>query len=53
MVITMSLENMTIGLEVDFGEKRFDFEGFVNGDYISDSRKRDAMRISFGIMYAF
>lgn len=47
------IENMTIGLEMDYGEKRFDFGGYINGIYTNESRKRDAMRISFGIMYAF
>lgn len=47
------IENMTIGLEMDFGEKRLAFEGDINGSYTSEYQKREAMRISFGIMYAF
>lgn len=46
-------ERMTIGLELNYGNKTLDFTGYANDDYIDDKKARDAMRISFGIMYYF
>ena len=42
---------MTLGIELDYGVKEIDFEGSVNSGYFSDSKSRDAMRISFGFMF--
>ena len=47
------MDKMTMGLEFDYGVKRFDYEGYVNDSFVSESKQRDAMRISFGIMYEF
>jgi len=44
-------ERMTIGLELDYGIKKLDINGYVNDIYIDDNQKRDAMRISFGFMF--
>jgi len=44
-------ERMTIGLELDYGVKNIDFNGFANDEFIDDSKDRDAMRISFGFMF--
>ncbi|MCD6543298.1 MAG: hypothetical protein J7K34_02200 [Flavobacteriaceae bacterium] len=39
-------ERITIGLELDYGIKKLDING-----YVDDSQARDAMRISFGFMF--
>jgi len=44
-------ERMTIGLELDYGIKNLDMDGYVDDIYINDNKKRDAMRISFGLMF--
>lgn len=44
-------ERMTIGVELDYGMKDLDINGYINDDYINDNQKRDAMRISFGFMF--
>lgn len=46
-------ERMTFGLELDYGVKNLDVDGTLNDDYIQDSKRRDAMRISFGLMFFF
>ena len=44
-------ERMTIGLELDYGVKDLNINGYINDIYIDDNQKRDAMRISFGFMF--
>ncbi len=44
-------ERMTIGVELDYGVKDIEFNGFSNAIEINDSKERDAMRISFGFMF--
>ena len=44
-------ERMTIGLELDYGIKKTEYEGLANGVFIDDKESRDAMRISFGFMF--
>lgn len=44
-------ERMTIGLELDYGVKNMDYNGFANKMFIDDSKDRDALRISFGFMF--
>lgn len=44
-------ERMTIGLELDYGVKELNFDGFSNDVFINESKDRDAMRISFGFMF--
>ncbi len=44
-------ERVTIGLELDYGIKNLDVDGTVNDTPIDDNQKRDAMRISFGLMF--
>lgn len=46
-------ERMTFGLELDYGIKYLDVNGFVNNTYVNQSQDRDAMRISFGLMFYF
>ncbi|GGZ34910.1 hypothetical protein GCM10007049_30390 [Echinicola pacifica] len=46
-------ERMTIGLEMDYGAKRLSADGLVNGNFIDQSKTRDAMRISFGFMFYY
>ncbi|QLE00810.1 hypothetical protein HX109_04235 [Galbibacter sp. BG1] len=46
-------DRMTIGLELDYGVKKLSGEGFVNDQFIAESKSRDAMRISFGFMFYF
>lgn len=46
-------ERMTIGLELDYGAKNLDANGYINDVFIDDSKSRDAMRISFGFMFYF
>ena len=38
-------ERMTIGLELDYGEKKLDANGYLNDDFIDDSKSRDAMLV--------
>ena len=44
-------ERMTIGLELDYGLKYVDYDGFANDQYVNDNIERNAMRISFGFMF--
>ena len=50
-------ENMIVGVELDYGEKKMSFDGSLDGTFetisIDASKARDAMRISFGILYNF
>jgi len=46
-------ERMTIGLELDYGAKKLDANGYLNNTFINESKSRDAMRISFGFMFYF
>lgn len=46
-------KRMTYGLEVDFGSKYLDLDGFVNETPLVLTKKRDALRISFGLMFFF
>jgi len=46
-------ERMTFGIEMDYGKKKLEYDGFTNDDYLDEVKKRDAMRISFGLMYNF
>lgn len=42
---------MTLGIELDYGWKTVDFDGFIDGSFESGSKRRDAMRMSFGFMF--
>jgi len=42
---------MTIGLELDYGVKDIELNGFINNDFVNINKDRDAMRISFGFMF--
>ncbi len=42
---------MTFGIEVNYGVKKIEFDGFVNNNFINQSKSRDALRISFGFMF--
>jgi hypothetical protein len=42
---------MTIGLELDYGIKDVELNGFINNDFVNLNKDRDAMRISFGFMF--
>lgn len=44
-------KRMTIGLELDYGIKNIDMNGFINDEFTKINRDRDAMRISFGFMF--
>lgn len=46
-------KRMTYGLELNYGTKKFDVDGLVNGTPLNESKSRDAMRISFGFMFYF
>lgn len=46
-------DRMTYGLELDYGIKRIDASGRLNGNIFDESKSRDAMRISFGFMFYF
>jgi len=46
-------DSMTAGIEMDYGNKKLDFDGFSNDEYLDKTQERNAMRISFGIMYSF
>jgi len=46
-------KRLTYGLELDYGTKKLDVEGMVNGTQLNESKSRDAMRISFGFMFFF
>lgn len=47
------IERMTIGIEMDYGNKVLSYNGTVNNSYLNDEKSRDAFRISFGLMYIF
>ena len=42
---------MTIGVEIDYGWKNIEFEGFVDNVFQNGEKRRDAMRMSFGFMF--
>lgn len=44
---------MTYGLELDYGAKRLIMNGEANGNQLDINKARDAMRISFGLMFYF
>ena len=44
---------MTYGLELDYGAKRLVLNGEANGNQLDINKARDAMRISFGLMFYF
>ncbi len=44
-------KRMTIGLELDYGVKDIELDGFINNEFININKDRDAMRISFGFMF--
>jgi hypothetical protein len=46
-------ERMTVGLELDYGVKNLDANGFLNNQFINQNKSRDAMRMSFGFMFYF
>ena len=46
-------ERMTFGLEVDYGRKKLDVDAQLNNHYILGVKSRDALRISFGLMFYF
>ena len=46
-------ERMTVGLELDYGAKKLDANGYLNDVFNDDSKSRDAMRISYGFMFYF
>lgn len=46
-------ERMSFGVELDYGNKKVSYNGAINNQFIDDEQARDAMRISFGFMYAF
>jgi hypothetical protein len=47
------MERMTIGIEMDYGFKKLSFDGAADNQYVDDQQARDAMRISFGLVYYF
>jgi hypothetical protein len=42
---------MTIGVELDYGGKNIDLNGFLNEMPVKNNKSRDAMRMSFGFMF--
>lgn len=46
-------DRMTYGLELDYGGKRLMIDGMENGNQLEVDKSRDAMRISFGLMFYF
>ncbi len=44
-------KRMTIGLELDYGVKNIDLNGFIDNNFVDINKDRDAMRISFGFMF--
>ena len=44
---------MTYGLELDYGSKHLNIDGVINNNVADISKGRDAMRISFGLMFYF
>lgn len=46
-------ERMTLGLELDYGAKKLNANGYLNDIFIDDVKGRDTMRISFGFMFYF
>lgn len=48
-----AIERLTFGIELDYGMKKVDLDGFVDNEYYDEHKKRDALRVSFGFMYSF
>lgn len=46
-------KRMTFGLELDYGHKNLKVDGTNNGVPVLENKSRDAMRISFGLMFYF
>ena len=46
-------ERMTFGLELDYGIKKLEASGSLNNSLFDIEESRDAMRISFGLMFYF
>lgn len=46
-------DRMTYGLELDYGTKKLDIDGVANGVNVDTVQARNAMRISFGLMFYF
>ena len=46
-------KRMTYGIELDYGTKKLDLNGIVDGNQVSENKSRSAMRISFGFMFFF
>ena len=46
-------ERMTFGLELDYGVKKLAASGALNNTIFDENKSRDAMRISFGLMFYF
>ena len=46
-------ERMTFGLELDYGVKKLEASGTLNNTIFDENKSRDAMRISFGLMFYF
>jgi len=46
-------KRMTLGLELDYGVKKVKIDGTLNDIHVDDITTRDAMRISFGLMFYF
>ncbi|MDC9723486.1 MAG: hypothetical protein PSN34_12050 [Urechidicola sp.] len=46
-------ERMTFGLELDYGIKKLEASGVLNNSILDIEESRDAMRISFGLMFYF
>jgi len=47
------IDRMIIGVELDYGNKKIDYDGTLEDIYVDDNKTRDAMRVSFGVMYSF
>lgn len=46
-------ERMTFGLELDYGIKKLEASGSLNNSVFEENKSRNAMRISFGLMFYF
>ncbi|TRX70927.1 hypothetical protein [Carboxylicivirga sp. M1479] len=46
-------ERMTYGIELNYGIKSLQGDGYVDEDPFKEDKSRDAMRISFGFMFYF
>ena len=46
-------DRMIIGVELDYGYKKLQYDGTLEDTYVDESKGRDAMRFSFGVMYSF